>query len=302
MGTPEFAVPSLTALHARHSVECVVTRPDSVSRRGSTPVPSPVKSAAKAAGIPVVEAATLRDASVVARLRALAPDAICVAAYGALLPPEVLELPRYGCVNAHASLLPRHRGAAPIERAILQGDPVTGISIMRMEEGLDTGPVCLRVAVPIGDETACGLATRLAHVAADAFLAALEDVLHGRAVWLPQDDARATYAPKMTRDDVRLTPDLDAVSALRRIKASSDRVTARARLHDAAELVVTAARLSERAVPQGSAVLTPDGPVLGFRHGSLLLLRVKPAGRRELTGKEFACGARLPATFSWSPA
>lgn len=302
MGTPEFAVPSLIALHARHEVVSVVTRPDSVSRRGSAPVPSPVKSAAQRAGLPVVEAAALRDPSIVARLRALDPDAICVAAYGALLPSEVLELPRCGCFNAHASLLPRHRGAAPIERAILEGDSVTGISIMRMDEGLDTGPVSLRVAVPIGDETARELTTRLAHVAADAFLAALEDVSYGRAIWLPQDAARATYAPKITRDDVRLIPDLDAASALRRVRASSDRVTARVRLHGATELVVTAARLSDRPAPPGSAALTADGPVLGFRHGSLLLTKVKPAGRRELTGKEFACGARLPATFAWSPA
>lgn len=301
MGTPEFAVPTLDALAGRHDVVAVVTRPDAVSRRGSQPVPSPVKEAALMRGLSVIEAPGFRDTGLVDRLRALEPDITCVAAYGAILPPSVLGIPRFGCINAHASLLPRHRGAAPIERAILVGDPVTGVSIMRMEEGLDTGPVCLRVAVEIKDESASALTERLARIAADAVLAALEDVAVGRAAWIPQDHARATYAAKLTRDDVRIAPELDATAAWRRVRASSDRATVRVRLHTSTDLVVTRAQPSDHSISPGRAIMTPQGPVLGFAEGALLLVGVKPAGKRELTGKEFACGARLPDVFSWSP-
>jgi methionyl-tRNA formyltransferase len=249
----------------------------------------------------VLEALSLRDPATVEELARQAPDAICVVAYGALLPPEVLAIPAYGCINAHASLLPAHRGAAPIERAILAGDPVTGVSIMRMEAGLDTGPVCLRIAVEIGSMNAAELSFRLSRIASDALISALEDIEAGRVRWFAQDEARATYAHKVTRDDLRLAPDMDARSALRRIQASSSRTTVRVRLADATEVVLVGGQLCHAPLQAGHAMMSADGPVLGFRNGSLLVTRLRPAGRREMYGTDFARGARLTGTFAWSP-
>ncbi|MCX8007584.1 MAG: methionyl-tRNA formyltransferase, partial [Coriobacteriia bacterium] len=300
MGTPQFAVPSLRAIAARHEVALVVTRPDAVSGRGSSLVPSPVKTAALELELPVLEAASLRHEDVLHAIASRRPDAVCVVAYGALLPSEILRVPPLGCINAHASLLPRHRGAAPIERAILAGDEVTGVSIMRMEEGLDTGPVALRVSVEIGDDDAAALTLRLARVAADSLLATIDDEAAGRAVWVPQDASRASYAHKIARDDVRLDPALTAAEALRRIRASSERVTARIRLADSSDAVVVSARLWDGSVEPGTATLSPEGPILGLADGALLVTRLRPAGRRTLSGSDFVRGARLPDRFSWS--
>ncbi|MBC7266402.1 MAG: methionyl-tRNA formyltransferase [Anaerosomatales bacterium] len=301
MGTPAFSVPALRSVASRHDVLAVVTRPDAVSKRGSAPSPSPVKTAAGELDIPVIEASSLRQPDTVDAIRALGPDAICVVAYGAILPREVLDIPQYGCINAHASLLPRHRGAAPIERAILEGDEVTGVSIMRMEEGLDTGPVCLRVAVEVASADAATLASRLSLVAADALVATLDDVAHGRARWEAQDASRATYAHKITRDDVRLTPDLDVASALRRVRASSERATVRVRLADGVDVVIAAAEASDERIGPGRARLTRSRLILGFRDGTLQVTRLRPTGRREMSAAEFACGTRIPESFTWSP-
>ena len=149
MGTPDFSATILEELAAHHEVTAVYTRPDAVRGRGKKLVPSPVKELAERLGLPVLTPRTLRDEAVQAELASFEPEAICVAAYGALLPREVLELPPHGCLNVHGSLLPRWRGAAPIERAILAGDPETGVSIMEMEEGLDTGPYCVQRSIPI---------------------------------------------------------------------------------------------------------------------------------------------------------
>jgi len=144
------------------------------------------------------------------------------------------------------------------------------------------------------------LSSRLAAVSADALVAALDDIAWGRAVWVPQDDTRATYAHKVTRDDVRLAPDLDVASALRRVRASSSRATVRVRLADATDIVVISAQRSETSLDAGRATLSAKGPVLGLRDGALLVTRVRPAGRREMSGGDFARGARLPAEFAWS--
>lgn len=301
MGTPSFSAPSLRALADRHAIATVVTRPDAVSSRGAAPAPSPVKSVARDLGLPVLEATHLRDADTIERLRDLRPDAICVVAYGAILPQDVLDIPRHGCINAHASLLPRHRGAAPIERAILAGDEVTGVSVMRMDVGLDTGPVSLRLATSIGSMDASALSLRLSNLAADALVAAIDDIEDGRARWFPQDEGRATYAHKVTRDDVRVAPELDVTSALRRIRASSRRATTRVRVGDAVDVVLISAASSGLALTPGEARITPHGPALGLVDGSILVTRLKPSGKREMTGAEFACGVRLPDVISWSP-
>lgn len=298
MGTPEFAVPALEALARTHDVLCVVTRPDRVAGRGSAPRPSPVAQTAERLGLPVIKPETLRgDAN--RRIAACEPDVICVAAFGLLLPPETLAIPRFGCVNVHASLLPRHRGAAPVQRAILEGDDVTGVSIMLMEEGLDTGPYAMQRAVPIGEAYAAELEMELAALGAQALVETLEQIAAGTVVWTPQDESRATYAPKVTKDDVALTANLDAEDALRRVRASTRRAPARACVGDRELTVVRATALPDDIGP-GAVCLDEQGtPVLGFARGALRLDVVRPAGRLDMPGDAWARGARLAPGVCW---
>lgn len=203
MGTPEFAVPTLEALLAAgYPVKGVFTQPDRPVGRGKEIAMPPVKQAALAAGIPVFQPQRLRgDAEALETLRRLAPDCIVVVAYGQILPEEVLNLPRYQCLNVHASLLPRYRGAAPIQWAILNGDSETGVTTMLMEKGLDTGPMLLKASTPIGpEETADVLGRRLSEIGADLLVRTLPSWFAGELVPEPQDDALATYAPMLKKE------------------------------------------------------------------------------------------------------
>jgi methionyl-tRNA formyltransferase len=220
-GTPEFAVPSLTALiHAGHQVVAVYTQPDRPSGRGRKLTSSPVKQAAVAFGLPVMQPETLRDPAAQATLRALQPDLMVVVAYGLLLPPGVLETPGLGCVNVHASLLPRWRGAAPIQRAIRAGDAETGVTIMRMERGLDTGPMYLTRVTPIAArETAGSLHDRLCILGAEALMEAMPGILSGSLQPSPQDDAQANYASKLNKDEALIDWSVPATTIDRQIRA-----------------------------------------------------------------------------------
>ncbi len=206
MGTPDFAVPSLAALiEAGHQVACVYSQPPRPAGRGHKPRPSPVHAFAEARGLPVRTPRTLRDGAEQEAFAALAADVAVVAAYGLILPPPVLAAPRLGCVNVHASLLPRWRGAAPIQRAIMAGDAHTGVSIMQMEEGLDTGPVLLAEAVPIGPATTAGdLHDTLAALGARLLVAAVDGLAAGTLAPRPQPAEGVTYAHKLERDAGRL--------------------------------------------------------------------------------------------------
>ena len=188
MGTPDFAASVLSELASQHEVVAVYTRPDAVRGRGKQLVPSPVKVEACERGIPVFTPKTLRDADEQQALAALEPDVICVAAYGMLLPAEVLSIPEHGCLNVHASLLPRWRGAAPIERAILSGDEEVGVCIMRMEEGLDTGDYCVCRSLEVGDKDVALLTDLLADLGAHALLTALTQLEAGCIRWTRQDE------------------------------------------------------------------------------------------------------------------
>jgi methionyl-tRNA formyltransferase len=220
-GTPEFAVPALDALVAAgHRVGGVWTQPDRPAGRGRRLQPSPVKARALALGLPVHQPESLKTPEARAPLAALAPDAMVVVAYGLILPRAALDLPRHGCFNIHASLLPRWRGAAPIQRAILAGDAETGVCVMRMAQGLDTGPVILRKAVAIGaEETAAELHDRLAALGARAMVDALALVERGEARDEPQDDARATYAKKLEKSEARIDWSGDARAIARAVRA-----------------------------------------------------------------------------------
>lgn len=298
MGTPEFAVPSLCALAETHDVIGVYTRPDAVSGRGGSLRPSPVKTAAVERHLPVSQPATLRDPAEQEQLRELEPDIVVVAAYGLILPREVLEVPPLGCVNVHASLLPRWRGAAPVERAILAGDAVTGVSIMRMEEGLDTGPFCEVERVDIDDLSSIELTGRLATAGSEALARALAAIEGGTAVWTVQDDSLATYAAKMSRSDVALGPDLAAEDVLRRVRASSPHAPSRLCVAGQPMTALVAAPASADLVP-GAVTCTKRELLLGCADGAVALHRIKPDGRGEMDGCAWARGARIDSSATW---
>lgn len=297
MGTPKLAADILVELAQQHEVVCVYTRPDAVRGRGSKLESSPVKAVAERLEIPVRTPKTLRDAEEQAYLEELAPDAICVAAYGCILPREVLEIPRYGCLNVHASLLPRWRGAAPIERAILAGDEHTGVCIMRMEEGLDTGPYCVRRATEVEGKSAAELTDELANLGARALLTGLSVVEQGGAEWTFQDEGSATYAEKLGRDELFPGPDDSAAVAVRKVLASSDAHPARAVIAGRSVTLEQASLpVDERAASlcdglrQGEVRFAGKRLFLGLSDGSVEVLALKPDGKKSMDARAFAAG------------
>lgn len=297
MGTPAFAATILEELALHHEVAAVYTRPDAVRGRGKKLEPSPVKELAASLGLEVRTPRTLRDAAVQDELAALEPDVICVAAYGAILPAEVLSIPRLGCLNVHASLLPRWRGAAPVERAILAGDEEAGVCIMRMEEGLDTGAFCVSRAVTVGDMGAEELTDELANLGARALITALEHVGRGHASWVEQDEDAVTYAEKIGKGELDLDPDVDAAQNVRRVRASSAAHPSRCVIAGRRVTVLAARAVDD----EGAAALPSTNPgqarlvrkrfVLGARDGAFEVLELKPDGKKAMTGQAFAAGA-----------
>ncbi|HEY5549319.1 MAG TPA: methionyl-tRNA formyltransferase [Coriobacteriia bacterium] len=298
MGTPSFAVPSLEALLRDHEVVAVYTRPDAAKGRGRRLTASPVKERAIRDGIRVEQPRNLRDPEYADVLRSLRPDAIVVAAYGVILPSEIIELPRLGCFNVHASLLPRWRGAAPIQRAILADDVETGVSIMRMEAGLDTGPWCIQAATPVGAKTTAQLTDELAELGATVLLAALELLARDGCEWVAQDEALVTYAAKVTAADVALAPELTVGEALRRVRASGPTAPSRMCIAGRSFVVVSATVSDLR--PALAGVATDAGLTLGLADGALRLDVIVPEGRSAMPSEAYLRGARLSADESWS--
>jgi methionyl-tRNA formyltransferase len=291
-GTPVFAIPSLDAIAAsRHRIAAVFTQPDRPSGRGRALSASPVKERALGLGLPVRQPATLRDEGVAAEIAALAPDVMVVVAYGLLLPPAILGLPRLGCLNVHASLLPRWRGAAPVARAIEAGDALTGVCVMRMEAGLDTGAVMLCRETPIAArETAGELESRLAEAGGLAILAALDALAAGRSVFEPQDDTQATWAAKLTKAEARLDWREPAVQLGRRVRALNPWPVAETTL-DGAQLRIheaDAASAPHGPVPGTILRADSDGISVMTGEGALRLRRVQLPGRRIVTAAELA--------------
>lgn len=293
MGTPAFAVPTLQALLAapRHEVVAVYTRADARSGRGSTLRPSVVKACAEQAGVPVHTPHTLRDEAVQQQLAAFAPDVIVVAAYGLILPQEVLDVAAYGCLNVHASLLPRWRGAAPVQRAVLAGEAEVGVCIMQMEAGLDTGAYHPCGSVPVG-QTGCGkLSAQLAELGARGLLAALDGLETGGYTWRQQDETQATYAEKITKDEVLLAPAYDAATLLRRVQASDACAPARCVVCGREVTVLAAHAVSEELAP-GAVLLQKRRIVLGCAEGAVELDEVKPQGKRTMDAQAWLAGLR----------
>ena len=297
-GTPEFALPALAALHESHRVVGVLTQPDRPSGRGRHLSASPVKTFAETHLLPLMQPATLRDEAPRAQIAAWNPEVLVVVAYGLILPPSLLELPRYGCLNIHASLLPRWRGAAPVQRAILAGDSVTGVTIMRMDRGLDTGPMLLRKEIAIGThDTSGSLLAALATLGAAALLEALAELAAGTIQALPQPKEGVTHAAKVEKSEARIDWSRDAASIERQVRAFDPWPIAettlegeRLRIHSAVNMPVK----SDKYIKYGSIVSVHDGIMLvRCGQGALGVQKVQKPGGRVLSVSEFAHNQRL---------
>lgn len=292
MGTPEFAVPILEALAAEYPLVGVVTQPDRPAGRGRRLEPTPVKQAAVRLRLPVIQPAKLREPDAMAQLRAWAPDLIVVAAFGQILRPEVLELPRSGCLNVHASLLPRWRGATPIPAAILAGDRQTGVSIMQIERGLDTGPVIAKRAIEIApDDTSGSLSERLSRLGAELLLVVLPDYLAGRLAAAPQDGAQTTYAGQLKKDAGRLDLRHPAEELARQVRAFNPWPAASVDWQGQ-PLKILRAHAAAGAADIGHVAEAGRTPAVGTGSGLLVLDEVQPAGKKPMSGQAFAQGAR----------
>jgi methionyl-tRNA formyltransferase len=306
-GTPPFAVAALDALAlSRHRLTAVFTKPDRPAGRGQAMQWSPVKQRADALGIPLFQPASFKTPEAVDALRHLALDALVVVAYGLILPPDALAAPRLGCFNIHASLLPRWRGAAPIQRALLAGDATTGITIMRMEAGLDTGPMlAVRPVTIAADDTSGSLHDRLARVGGELVVETLDELAAGDCHETPQPSAGVTYADKIRKAEGLIDWAGDAVDIVRRVRAFNPRPIAECQL-DGAQLRVWEARVAAGAEDPGAAAAppgtvlaaTPAGIDVACGRGVVRILRLQLAGRRPLAAQEFIkaqplAGARL---------
>ncbi len=290
-GTPEFALASLKALVDAGIVPvAVLTQPDRRAGRGKRVTASPVKQYAAELNVPVLQPVTLRDDAIVAELAALQPDIMIVAAYGLILPQAVLDIPRFGCLNVHASVLPRWRGAAPIQAAILAGDTTTGVSLMQMTAGLDCGPVFDVRAVDIGaEETAGELHDRLATLGGELLVARLEDVLAGRVDAVPQDDSAASYAGKIQTQDAELDWMLDAAALERRVRAYNPVPGSWFYIDDKRTKCWRARSVDGIGAAPGTVVeFSREGIVVACGKGGLSLDELQLPGKRRVTASEFA--------------
>ena len=289
-GTPAFAVPALTALHAAgHRVRAVYTQPDRPAGRGRAITAGPVKAHALSLGLQVEQPATLRTPEAVERLRGYAPELMVVVAYGLILPQTILDVPPLGCLNIHASLLPRWRGAAPIERAIEAGDAETGVTIMQMDAGLDTGPVLLARSTPVAPrETAAALHDRLARLGADAVVEAIALRSEGRSTPQPQLSAGVTYARKIARSEATIDWTRDAEELDRQVRAFNPRPVMET-TWSGRQLRIWAAVPLPRTTnaPPGSVIESGARLVVAAGHGALQIERLQLAGRRAMTAAEF---------------
>jgi methionyl-tRNA formyltransferase len=292
MGSPDFALPSLRMLSQQYDVIGVVTQPDRASGRGRELKAPPVKTLALELNISVIQPQKLREPEAMSQLQAWDPDLIVVAAFGQILKKEVLDLPKFGCVNVHASLLPRWRGAAPINAAILAGDEETGVTIMKMDVGLDTGPMLAKRAIRLKpDDTAGSVIQSLSTLGADLLIDTLPDYIEGKIIPQPQPEDGATYAPMLKKEDGRLDFSSDVHELERRVRAMNPWPGAFMEL-DGAVLKIHHAHVEAGNESAGQRLVVQDQPAVGARGGILTLDEVQPAGKKTMSGKSFLAGAR----------
>lgn len=297
MGTPRFAVPSLAALAESVDVTLVLCNPDRPAGRGRSMASPPVKEEAVRRGIPVFQPDKARHPDAVARITAEAPDLIVVVAYGHILPKSILDIPRLGCINVHASLLPKYRGAAPINWAVARGESVTGITIMRMDEGMDTGPMLHVREIPIGEEdTAETMFSKLSILGAEALREALRKLREGTLDETPQDAALATYAPKLTKEHGRIDWSRPAGEVCNLVRGMTPWPSAFA-VHAGRTLKILSSAVAVESGAAGEAgevvALGRDGIAVACGEGVLRLQVVQPEGGKAMDAWAYAHGRRV---------
>jgi methionyl-tRNA formyltransferase len=293
MGSPEFAIPTLKALAGVVKVVGVITQADKPAGRGRVLTPQPVKKLALSMNIPFIQPGRLRDPEPMAQLLAWSPELIVVAAFGQILRHEVIELPRYGCLNVHASLLPRWRGAAPIQAAILAGDERTGVTIMRMDPGIDSGPILSQREQPIlPDDTALTLGESLSELGAQLLIDILPAYLQGYLVPRPQPEAGVTYAPMLKKEAGLLDFTQPAVILSRQVRAMNP-WPGSFTIWNGQVLKIHRAHAEESLqVNPGQHLINQKSPAIGTGKGLLVLDEVQPAGKKSMSGRTFLQGAR----------
>jgi len=308
MGTPEFSVPSLAALADTENVVLAVTNPDRPSGRGQTLAVPPVKAKAARRGIPVFQPEKAKAPESVARIAAESPDLIVVVAYGHILPPSILSIPKHGCINVHASLLPKYRGAAPINWAIARGETETGVTIMKMDAGMDTGPMLHVRAIPIGeDDTAGTMFPKLAVLGAEALGEALRKLHDGTLTEAPQDNALATYAPMLKKEHGLIDWGRPAREVRNLVRGMTPWPSVFA-IHGGKTLKILAAAVADgaespgqQATPGEIAAVGKDGIVVVCGEGALRLERVQPEGGKAMDAWAYAQGRRIVKGDRLSP-
>ena len=292
MGSPDFALPTLRGLANAYDVVGVVTQPDRASGRGRELKSPPIKILAQELNLPIMQPERLKQPEAMEQLRAWSPDLIVVAAFGQILRKDVLDLPRFGCINIHASLLPRWRGAAPINAAILAGDEETGITVMKMDVGLDTGPMLAKRSIRLTrDDTAGSVFQALSTLGADLLLETLPDYLSGKLVPQLQPEEGATYAPMMTKEEGKLDFTQDVNELERRVRAFNPWPGAFMDF-DGAMLKVHRAHVEQGTAEAGKRLIVQNQPAVGAGGGLLVLDEVQPAGKKSMSGRSFLAGAR----------
>jgi methionyl-tRNA formyltransferase len=305
-GTPSFAVPSLSALlDSPDKVVAVVTQPDRPRGRGQKVRPEAVKILAQTRGLEILQPDRLGDETFLSRFRSLSPDLAVVAAYGRILPSQLLQLPPLGFLNVHASLLPRWRGAAPVHRAILAGDLVTGVTIMRVVPALDAGPMLTSVSVDIGlEETSAELEARLATLGADLLVSTLERLVRGPIAETPQDERQVTHAPRLQRRESRIDWGRPAAAVHDQIRGLQPWPLATALLQGRRVMFHRSQVVSdiiEAGEPGIISAIETDGFVVATRPGAIRILELQAEGRQPLRAPEFVRGSRLTAGLRFEP-
>lgn len=294
MGTPEYACPSLKKLHEKHDIVMVYTQPDRPSGRGHKMSPSPVKQLALELSLPVHQPVRLNDQSEIEFLKRLNPDCIVVVAYGIILPRDILEIPRLGCINAHGSLLPRHRGASPMQQAILAGDEMTGVTTMLMDEGMDTGDILLMHQTPVAQKTIDQLHDELADLSAELLDRTLELLDRDDLIPQPQNDNQASYTKKISRRDGVVDWSLSAEELIRKWRAYYPwpglTTTYRGKYLKLVELEALTGRQGQ---PGTVTSLSDQGIDISTGNGILRIKQLQPAGKRVMTVSDFLRGNHL---------
>ncbi len=297
MGTPDFAVPSLQALIAsRHQVTAVVTQPDKKKGRGKKIAPPPVKTAALEAGIDVLQPTAVKTGEFADTLASCRPDIIVVAAYGRILPASILDLPPLGCINVHGSLLPRHRGAAPIQWSVIKGDRRTGVTIMQMDEGMDTGDILLSAAIDMEEgDTAGSLFTKLSHLGAAALMEALEKLEKNQLAPTPQDHRQATKAPPLDKEMGRIDWNQPAENIHCLIRGLDPWPSAYSFLGGKRVKLFSPQVLGKASDTAPGTVIRADqqGIVVSCGSAALCILELQPEGKKRMSAEAFLCGHPL---------